>query len=129
MPSQRVLIVEDDEPIRQTMRMILEDAGYIVDDAAEGMAALAQLRASSDRMIVLTDLLMPIMDGEALLRIVAAEADLATRHAYLMVAAKVAPPPGVAELLDQLHASYVCKPFSLEELMTAVREAEARLAT
>ena len=129
MPPQRVLIVEDDESIREVMRMILEDAGYRVDAAAEGMAALAQLRASSDRMIVLTDLLMPVLDGEALLRIVLTEADLATRHAYLMVAAKVAPPPGVAELLDKLHASYVCKPFSLEELVAAVREAEARMAT
>lgn len=128
MSAQRVLIVEDDEPIREVMRMILEDAGYVVDAAEEGEAALAHLRASSDRVIVVTDLLMPGMGGEALLRTVMAEAELATRHAYLMVAAKSALPPVVADLLDQLHASFVHKPFSLDELLAAVAEARARLA-
>ncbi len=128
MSEQRVLIVEDDEPIRDAMRMILEDAGYVVDDAEEGVSALAYLRASSDRIIVVTDLLMPGMGGEALLRTVVAEADLATRHAYLMVAAKGALPPGVADLLAQLHAPYVHKPFTIDELLAADGEAGARLA-
>ncbi|MGH2502949.1 MAG: response regulator [Ktedonobacterales bacterium] len=128
MPTQRVLIVEDDETIREVMRMILEDASYVVEDTAEGVAALAHLRASADRMIVVTDLLMPGMGGEELLRVVVAEADLAARHAYLMVAAKSALPPAVASLLDQLHASYVHKPFSIDELLSAVGDAEARLA-
>ncbi|HEX8727470.1 MAG TPA: response regulator [Ktedonobacterales bacterium] len=128
MPAQRVLIVEDDEPIREVMRIILEDAGYVVDAAAEGVAALAQLRASSDHMIVVTDLLMPGMGGEALLRTAVADADLATRHAYLMVAAKSSLPPAVVELLEQLHASYVHKPFNIDELLAAVAEARARLA-
>lgn len=127
MSAQRVLIVEDDEPIRDAMRMILEDAGYMVDDAEEGVAALAYLRASSGRIIVVTDLLMPGMGGEAMLRTVMAEADLATRHAYLMVAAKGVLPPDVADLLAQLHVPYVHKPFTIDELLVAVGEAKARL--
>jgi len=58
----RVLVVEDDPAQCQFMRTALEAAGYVVDEAEDGHAGLARLRASPPNVVVL-DLLMPRMDG------------------------------------------------------------------
>ena len=58
----RVLIVEDDPAQCEFMRTALEAAGYLVDQAEDGRAALARLQKSTPNVIVL-DLMMPRMDG------------------------------------------------------------------
>jgi PAS domain S-box-containing protein len=58
----RVLIVEDDPAQCEFMRTALEAAGYVVDEAGDGHAGLAQLKANTPNVIVL-DLMMPRMDG------------------------------------------------------------------
>ncbi len=58
----RVLLVEDDPAQREIMRTALEAAGYAVDEAEDGQAGLARLRAKIPNVIVL-DLMMPRMDG------------------------------------------------------------------
>jgi PAS domain S-box-containing protein len=58
----RVLIVEDDPAQCEFMRTALEAAGYVVDEAEDGHAGLARLRANTPNVIVL-DLMMPRMDG------------------------------------------------------------------
>src|SRR5262245_58413653 len=55
----RVLLVDDDQAIRETLRFALEDAGYQVLEAADGIAALQALRATPTGMVVLLDLMMP----------------------------------------------------------------------
>jgi len=60
----RVLVVEDDTDIRETMIEVLADAGYQAVGARDGVEALAQLRGPEDRWcLVLLDLMMPNMDG------------------------------------------------------------------
>jgi PAS domain S-box-containing protein len=55
-----VLLVEDEPPVRQLARLVLERNGYIVLEAANGMEAMASWRAHRDRIeIVLTDIVMP----------------------------------------------------------------------
>jgi two-component system, OmpR family, response regulator MtrA len=125
--TRRVLVVEDDDAIRTAVRMLLEDEGYAVQEAIDGAAALALLRASPERMVVLLDLLMPGVDGLAVLRTLADESDLATRHACVMDAAKTIPPPEVADLLSRLHVPYLTKPFDIDELLAVVAEAADRL--
>ncbi len=122
-----VLVVEDDDAIRTAVRMLLEDEGYAVEEATDGVAALAALRASPDRMVVLLDLLMPGMDGLTMLRTLADNAGLATRHAYIMIAAKPIPPPEVADLLGRLGAPYLHKPFAIDDLLAVVADAAGRL--
>lgn len=124
---QRVLVVEDDDAIRTAVRMMLEDEGYAVEEAQDGAAALATLRASPDRVVVLLDLLMPGVDGLAVLHTLANEVDLATRHAYIMVAAKSTPPPEVADLLGRLGVPYLNKPFDMNDLLAAVADAAERI--
>jgi CheY-like chemotaxis protein len=65
----RILIVEDDVQIRLLLCTILEEAGYIVRPAADGFAALEEMRAESPD-ILLSDLYMPGMSGFELLSIV-----------------------------------------------------------
>ncbi len=68
MPARlRVLVVDDDEPIRRNVRAYLEDLGHGVAVAADGAEALGVFEAERPD-VVLTDLRMPVMDGVALVR-------------------------------------------------------------
>jgi two-component system chemotaxis response regulator CheY len=57
-----VLVVEDEEPIREVIRDVLEDSGYRVLAAANGAEALATMTSTRPDAVVL-DLLMPVMHG------------------------------------------------------------------
>jgi CheY-like chemotaxis protein len=61
--QRAVLVVEDDEDIREAMVGVLESQGYCVWAAHHGEDALAQLRARGAPSIILLDLMMPVMDG------------------------------------------------------------------
>jgi CheY-like chemotaxis protein len=62
--AKRVLVVDDDADIRETVSLILEDEGWEVSSAADGAAALALLRGSATRPnVILLDLMMPVMNG------------------------------------------------------------------
>ena len=123
-----VLIVDDDEDIRLTVRALLEDiGGHTVLEAADGVSGLAQLRASEEPLVVLLDLLMPGLDGIEVLQAVAEDEQLATRHAYVLVsvsrranAANV--PPKLA-----LAVPIVPKPFDMNVLLDTVTSAERRI--
>lgn len=60
--SERVLVVEDDHTIRALLRMLLEDDGYLVSEAATGQDALVV--ATADRLdLILLDLRLPGLSG------------------------------------------------------------------
>jgi hypothetical protein len=65
----RVLVVDDDEAVRQVLRGALEDEGYTVIEAPDGVVALDILRAVTDPMVVITDHNMPRLDGPGLFSI------------------------------------------------------------
>jgi CheY-like chemotaxis protein len=65
-PPALVLIVEDEEPIAQALAYIVEDCGYRALIAAHGKQALEVLREHQPQLII-TDLMMPLMDGRALI--------------------------------------------------------------
>lgn len=62
-----ILIVDDDPGIRLVLRAILEDAGHEVVEAAHGGAALSLISPQSLPDLVVTDLMMPVLSGEALI--------------------------------------------------------------
>ncbi len=63
-PKARVLIVEDDLDIRETLADVLEDRGYSTLSTSNGLEALQLLRTMpSPPSVILLDLMMPIMDG------------------------------------------------------------------
>jgi CheY-like chemotaxis protein len=64
MHAHRVLVVEDDREIRDTLIEILGEHGYAATGAADGLEGLAALRGPGDRpCLILLDLMMPRMDG------------------------------------------------------------------
>ncbi|HVZ73174.1 MAG TPA: response regulator [Polyangia bacterium] len=65
-PRRTVVIVDDEETIRETLRDVFEEEGYAVELATNGVDALALMRALDERPhVVILDLIMPRMDGGA----------------------------------------------------------------
>jgi two-component system response regulator MprA len=67
-PSPNVLIVEDDDDIRDMVDLLLTSRGYRVANAADGVEALALMEDGLNPDLILLDLMMPRMDGEELVR-------------------------------------------------------------
>ncbi len=68
MNKQSILIVEDDNDLRDAYTMILESEGYMVYSAEHGQAALNHITANGDPALIFLDLRMPVMDGIAFLK-------------------------------------------------------------
>jgi len=61
----RLLLVEDDEDIRESLTAALEERGYPVEVAENGLEALDKLRSGCRPAVILLDLMLPVMDGWA----------------------------------------------------------------
>jgi CheY-like chemotaxis protein len=59
----KILVVEDDDDIRDSLKELLEEEGYRVDTAANGQQALGKLQEQELPQLILLDLMMPVMDG------------------------------------------------------------------
>lgn len=128
VPAPGVFVVEDDDATRETIRLVLEDAGYVVSEATGGARALERLRASPEHFVVLLDSIMPGVDGLQVLRAAAAEA-LVGRHAYILdTTDATAPSPELSDLLTRLQVSTLLKPFDIDRLLELVAAAAERLA-
>jgi len=123
-----ILVVDDDDAIRETLRLLLEDAGYEVAEAGDGIGALRILRASSRPMVVLLDLMMPRLNGYQVLAAVAADAHLLRTHAYIMVTASPRARRFTLERLGhQMSVPCMEKPFDLDDLLALVEQAATRV--
>jgi DNA-binding response OmpR family regulator len=114
--ASRILVVDDDDSIRQFIVMALGDAGYEVESAEDGQAALRALETVPPDLILL-DMRMPVMDGWAFS---GAYRRLAVRHVPLVVltAARDA-----AQTAAEVGADgFLAKPFELHELLALVRD-------
>lgn len=124
-----ILIVDDDQAIRESLRLLFETEGYSVEEATNGIAALSILRTSVYPVIALLDLRMPRLDGEGVLRAVVSDTHLAHDHAYLLLTANyLTISPALASLVTQLGAPIVPKPFDLDTLLEIVEQLASRLA-
>ncbi len=125
-----VLVVDDDEPTRETLRVILEDAGYAVAEAPDGQAALEMLRSTPYHAIVLFDLLMPVLDGIGFLRAVKDDERLAKRHGYILLTAnRKALQVDSDGLITSLGVKVVQKPFDVDPLLHLIAGVEQALPT
>src|SRR5687768_15619315 len=77
--SCSVLVVDDDEDIRETLRDVLQDEGYVVATARDGQQAMHYLAANAAQVIMLLDLMMPVKNGWMVLADLAAQPGLAAR--------------------------------------------------
>ncbi len=119
-----ILIVDDDQDIRETLRMALEDEGYEVREAEDGARALSLLRQSAQPLVVLLDLRLPQMTGDALLRRVNRKEHLPAQHTFLLVtASREQLSPVSLRLLKRMDVAIVTKPFELDDLLGLVAHA------
>jgi two-component system response regulator RegX3 len=113
--SSRILVVEDEESLAETVRYNLEREGYTVTVAPDGRRALERFRAEGATLVIL-DLMLPEVSGLDVCRALRAESDVP----IIMVTAKDSEADKVAGL--ELGADdYVTKPFSVRELVSRVR--------
>jgi CheY-like chemotaxis protein len=123
-----VLVVDDDEGIRESLRWALEDAGHAVSEAPDGVTAVELLRASPRPLVAVLDIVMPDGDGVAVLHAVRDDPWLVGRHCYLVTTAS---PPHRFHLPDDvaclLALPVIHKPFDLDEFLAAVEKAAALL--
>jgi two-component system response regulator CpxR len=114
--SAAVLVVEDEQDIRETLRDILEMEGYRVRCACNGKEALDALAEMPRPLLILLDLMMPVMSGYELLQALRANDDLASIPVTVVSAVGDRLAEGTAVLR---------KPVDLETLLHAVDAADA----
>jgi CheY-like chemotaxis protein len=114
-----ILVVDDEYAVVEALAALLEDEGYNVATAANGEEALAVLAGGLSPDLILLDVMMPRMDGRALLG--ALRRDPIRRAVPLIVMSAALSPLSPAELGD---AVFLPKPFDLRRLLAAI---EARL--
>jgi len=116
MKEGRVLVVDDEPMVRETLGQVLRDEGYVVDLAVDGESALERIRAARPDAILL-DLMMPGMNGRQFLQALRNDPQYAQVPVMIMTAVH-----GMSVNLATLGASEVVeKPFqSLDELLNKV---------
>ena len=112
--GMRLLVVDDDPDVRDSLRRSLEFEGYEVTTAADGAEALRSLRGVD---LAILDLMMPNVDGSEACRRLRAAGE---RLPVLMLTARDALGDRVTGL-DAGADDYLVKPFALEELLARVR--------
>src|SRR5579864_2994247 len=114
--TPQILVVDDDLNVRQAIRWILEDEGYLVSEAADGHEALRLVRESRPDLVVL-DLTMPEVDGYAVAA--ALQTGEGTRVPILLITADGQAPAKA----DRINAfAYLRKPFAVDELLSTIRQ-------
>jgi two-component system, OmpR family, response regulator MprA len=113
----RILVVDDERAVRDSLRRALELEGYDVELAADGEEALERLSSNGEPDAVILDILMPKMDGLEVCRRLRREGH---RLPVLMLTARDEVENRVSGL-DAGADDYVTKPFALEELLARMR--------
>jgi two-component system response regulator MprA len=121
--AERVLVVDDDPPLRRMLERTLKAEGFEVSVAPDGGAALVQAERSAPDVIVL-DVAMPVLDGLAVCRRLRSKG-LPTP--ILMLTARDAVPDRVAGL-EAGADDYLVKPFAMQELIARIRALTRRTA-
>ena len=113
----RILVVDDDESIRNTMKAILEDEGYIVDLAATGREAIKRTEETIYN-VALIDIRLPDLEGVELLKLMK---DSVPRIRKIMVTGYPSMQNAVAALNNNADG-YLTKPVDIEKLLNTVKD-------
>jgi two-component system KDP operon response regulator KdpE len=116
-PRTKVLVVDDEPPIRKLLRMGLSTQGYDILEAANAKASLELLGQKPD--LVILDLGLPDMQGLDLLRMMRAR----NESVPIVVLSSRGDEAGKVQALDLGADDYVTKPFGMDELLARMRAA------
>ncbi|HET6280392.1 MAG TPA: response regulator [Polyangia bacterium] len=112
--THTVLVVEDEEDLREMMREALELSGYAVVTAEDGQDALNKILHIEGLCLVILDLLMPVMNGWDFLEKLRERAELSSVPVVVHSSAPSQALAGVARVLQ--------KPLTFDRLLSVVRE-------
>ena len=115
--ARRILLVEDDAPIRELLRLHLSLAGFDIDEVADGRTALDRARNERFDLIIL-DLLVPGLDGITLCRAIRSHS-VNSASAILMLTAHASEADKVLGL-ESGADDYLTKPFGVREMVARV---------
>jgi len=113
----RILIVDDDESIRKTLAMILEEKGYLVDTAENGKEAIKKTK-SKFYNLALIDIRLPDMEGTKLLSEIG---DTTPKMVKIIVTGY----PSLQNAIEAVNKSadaYILKPFNVDNVLNIIKE-------
>ena len=113
----KILVIDDEPPIRKLLRMGLSTQGYEISEAPNGKESLELLAQKPD--LVILDLGLPDMEGLELLRMIRAR----NESVPIVVLSSRGDEAGKVQALDLGADDYVTKPFGMEELLARMRAA------
>jgi DNA-binding NtrC family response regulator len=113
----KILIVDDDESIRNTMKVILEHEGYLVDFAVSGAEAIQKTQETLYNVAFL-DIRLPDMEGVELLQLIK---DGVPRTRKIMLTGYPSMQNAIAALNENADA-YLVKPVKIESLLSTVKK-------
>lgn len=110
----KILVVEDNDDVREMMAVTLELEGHQVSTAVNGRDALEQLRTGDKPCVILLDLMMPVMNGWELRREIESDPALADVPVVVISAA-------TGELVRNTRAdAFITKPIDIDQLLDVV---------
>lgn len=115
----RILIVEDEDPVRNFVVATLGDCGYEISEAEDGDEALEILEEDQDFDLIISDVMMPVLDGPSMVAQAREKLGIQSKVIFMSGYAEAA----VREQLDMIDgAGYIQKPFTLKGIAVAVKE-------
>lgn len=111
----RLLVIEDEAPIRRFLRIVLEGAGHVMDEAARGREGIERAATGAPSAVVL-DLGLPDMDGKAVIAAIREWSDVP-----IVVVSVRSNEAEIIAALDAGADDYVTKPFAPAELLARLR--------
>jgi two-component system, OmpR family, KDP operon response regulator KdpE len=111
----RVLVIEDEAPIRRFLRIVMEGAGHAMDEAARGREGIERAATGAPSAVVL-DLGLPDMDGKAVIAAIREWSDVP-----IVVVSVRSAEADIVAALDAGADDYVTKPFAPAELLARLR--------
>jgi CheY-like chemotaxis protein len=116
--SATILLIDDEDEMREALAEVLEDEGHIVAQAREGKMGLEYLRSNPHPKLILLDFMMPVMNGEEFCAHLNQDPNLNSLPVVLVTAASIA-----AKTLETMKVSgLVHKPIRIEDFLNLVKK-------
>jgi len=117
--GELILVVDDEPTIRQVTKATLIDQGYDAIAASDGAEAVALFAREKGRIkLVVTDMMMPLMDGLALIQAL----QKMDRHVRVIAVSGLLDGSAPPQALQTAHVNFLQKPFTAEKLLIAINE-------